>query len=175
MGRRWWSRRLCEEPASADRTNLRMEQDIAHLESLLSQHVQAFLKAVEVRNEEQQIEQLRWTYSVLARLLDYRLNDRDDWPAGGWVDDIADFRDFLPMESTPPGVLNLHGLMIWGKTGGQWIEPFSASIRYSSPNWRLLSYELKCGDPVRGLGKLEYGRRVRRWPQTWIFEFESQF
>jgi hypothetical protein len=90
------------------------------------------------------------------------------------VDDIEDFVDFHPEESTPRDELNLQGLMDWGKTtaGGQWIEPFSASIRFSITGGRLLGYKMKCGDAARGLGKIRYGGRVRRWPEQWIFNFE---
>jgi hypothetical protein len=150
-----------------------MDPEIARLESLLSEYVLAYLNAVEGGDESEKYEQLKWIYSVLARLLQYSLRDRDDWPSGGWVDDIEDFVDFYPEEPPPPGELHLLGLMSWFGTASGGIEPFTASIQLSNSDRRLLGYKMKCGDAARGLGKIAYGGRMRRWPKNWIFEFES--
>ena len=106
--------------------------------------------------------------------MQYRLNDADDWPASGFVDDIEDFVDFYPEEPSTQDELNLQGLMDWAMepASGQWIEPFAATIHLSNTGERLLGYKMKCGDAARGLGKITYGGRVRRWPDKWIFEFE---
>jgi hypothetical protein len=150
-----------------------MELEIARLESLLSEYVQSYLKALESGDESEKYEQPRWIYDVTARLLQYCLNDRDDWPAGRWVDEIEASVDFYPEEPPPPGELNLRGLMSWFgiATGG--IEPFTASVRFSNTDACLLGHKMKCGDAARGLGKIAYGAHVRRWPEQWIFEFET--
>jgi hypothetical protein len=150
-----------------------MEPEIIRFESLLSEYVPSYLKALESGDEAEKYARLRWVYAVLARLLHFRLIESDEWPAGGWVDDIEDFVDFYPERSTPRDELNLQGLMDWGKApaSGEWIEPFYASIHLSNPGGRLLGYKMKCGDAARGLGKIAYGGRVRRWPERWIFEF----
>jgi hypothetical protein len=150
-----------------------MEPEIARLESLLSEYVRSYLKALESGDESEKREHIRWIYSVLARLLQYSLRDTDDWPAGGWVDDIEDFVDFYPEEPPPPGELNLQGLMSWFGTATGGIEPFTASVRFSNTDGCLVGYKIKCGDAARGLGKIAYGGRVRRWPDKWIFEFET--
>jgi hypothetical protein len=150
-----------------------MESEIARLESLLEEHAQLYLRALKSRDESEKYEQLGWIYGVLARLLQYHLNDTDDWPAGGCVDGIEDFVDFYPDEPPPAGELNLQGLMSWFGTAASGIEPFNASIRPSNTDGSALGYKMKCGDADRGLGKIAYGRRVRRWPEKWIFEFES--
>src|ERR1700689_373405 len=110
-----------------------MEPEIARLEPLLSGYVQLYLKALESGDESDRCEQLRWTYAVLARLLQYGLDGRDEWPSRGWVDDISDFRDFYLEEPPPPDKLSQQGLMTWGSdsAGKQWVEPFSASVRFS--------------------------------------------
>jgi len=150
-----------------------MEPEIPRLESLLADYVKAYLLALGNGDESEASEQRRWVYAVLGRLLCRLMEDRDEWPVGAWVDDVAEFNDFHPDEPAPPGELHLLGLMDWGLTGPQWIEPFFASIRVSASG-DLLGYQLKCGDAARGLGKIHYGKRIRRWPEGWIFEFESQ-
>jgi hypothetical protein len=64
--------------------------------------------------------------------------------------------------------LNVEGLMIWGqrRQSSEWIEPFSARVRISEMSGGELSYEIKCGNAIRGLAQVPYTMSPKR--AEWI-------
>jgi len=149
------------------------------LETKLAGFVHSYIDAVHHGDSSQQQEQLRWVCSGLEYLLGALLQERDGW--AGWVDGINPAMDMLPDSVSVVSAveLSVHGWAIWGERGAGpfWIEPFLGSVRISDTGDAIVSYELRFGDAVRGLGKFPHGKHLRRvdwfFPTEWMFAFSK--
>jgi hypothetical protein len=145
------------------------------LEAMLAEDVCSYLRVCERRDEIEQ-EQLRSLCETLARLLGGLLEEHEQWSRYYWVDAI------VPTATTARSgsELNVEGFMIWAERGqsGEWMEPFSASIRLREPGREMSGYRITCGDAVRGLRTLNYtmGTKRARWARAegWLFEFSTE-
>lgn len=110
----------------------------------------------------------------MARLLGRLLLTDKRWNEYWWVDDVIEASaTFLPSRE-----LQLQGLMVWGQNGDtwQWVEPCSMLAAETTDG--VLSYQILCGDAIRGLGKVALEHRqedpdeVR--PDQWQFVFSNE-
>ena len=134
------------------------------LESKLSGFVHSYFHAVQAGDCSEQEEALRWVCAGLEYLLGSLLEGCDGW--SGWVDGIFPATDYLPDAITAVSAveLNVRGSALWGKRaeGQFWIEPFLAYVRASDTADSIISYEVKFGDAVRGLGTHPCGKHIRQ-------------
>jgi hypothetical protein len=153
---------------------------VGDLESKLAGFVHAYITAVHRGDPSQQQEELRWVCSGLEYLLGALLQERDGW--AGWVDGINPATDMLPDSISVVSAveLSVRGWALWGKSVGAepfWIEPFLGSVRVSDTADAIVSYELRFGDAVHGLGKFPHGKHLRRvdwfFPTKWMFTFSK--
>ena len=126
------------------------------------------------KDSEQAEVELRHICSTMARLLGRLLLTDERWNEYWWVDDVIEASaTFLPSRE-----LQLRGLMVWGQKGDtrQWVEP--CSMLASETTDGVLSYQILCGDAIRGVGKVALDLRqedpdeVR--PDQWQFVFSNE-
>jgi hypothetical protein len=148
----------------------------------LAESVRSYLRAcgaADQPKDETEQEQLRSVVCWLTGFLDVLLRTNERWNPYYWVDAI------IPSSATvlSPGELKVEGIVICGehKQGSEWIEPMSATLRVSETSDELSSYQIMCGDAIRGLRTLPYSMRYTNSPrrakyacaQEWMFRFQS--
>jgi hypothetical protein len=144
------------------------------LEGMLVHAVREYIGAR--RRDEDDAEQMRSIYSVLARILSGLLQDAEGWSRYYWVDDILQSSIAILSDNE----VNVLGWMIWGETKqtGECVEPFRAFVHVPQGNDRVFRYELFCGDAYEGLGKkpYQYGLTYRDpvLPEEWLFKFSVE-
>ena len=147
------------------------------LESKLARFVRSYIVASRTAHVAEQEEALRWVCSGLEWLLGGRLEGVDGWT--GWVDGILPATEMLPDGITVISAveLQIRGQALWGEraAGPFWINPFFGSVQISEGSEEITNYELRFGDAARGLGRVPYGKHLRRadwfFPAEWYFTF----
>jgi len=141
--------------------------------------VRAYIRASEGDESTETGEALRWVCAGLEYLLGELLNASDGWHR--WVDGVEPATDAIPDAVTIVSAVEMEvrGRADWGKAGKGpfWIEPLFSWIRISETDNKILSYIIRFGDSARGLGKIRYGKHVRRadwyYPDAWLFSFSK--
>lgn len=133
-----------------------------------------YLEASQAGAVDAQADALTSLSSALARLLQTLLEGQPGWSRWAWVDDI-EFQTATVLSRT---LLEVWGLAWWADGGGgQWMEPFTATLRVADGSTKLAEYHVCFADAVTGLGgKSPRSRRrhlVRDNPPAWLFTFES--
>jgi hypothetical protein len=148
-------------------------------ESKLAGFVRSYIHASRGIDASREQDALRWVCSGLEYLLAAQLQECDGWR--GWVDGILPATDmFADSAKVVSEVeLSIRGKALWGEKarGPFWIEPFFGSVRLSDTRDTIVGYELKFADAIRGLGKVPYGKHLRRaewfFPAQWLFVFSK--
>src|SRR5271169_563574 len=143
-------------------------QDITRLERMLLDSVRSYLYGCESGTNDVLSEGLRDICSKMARLLECLLLRDENWNEYWWVDDVLPTAVPVLLDHQ----LQLQGLMIWSQKGTskEWVEPCLMRV---SENVDVFSYEILCGDALRGLGEVTYEQRRMNGalPEQWGFVF----
>jgi hypothetical protein len=155
------------------------ESASADLESKLAGFVRSYIRASRREDSSQESEALRWLCCGLEYLLGELLQHSDEWK--GWVDGVTPATYMIPdsIKIVSPVNATLRGYADWAMDarGPFWIEPFLADVHISETEDVVVSYELNFADATRGLGRVPYGKHIRRpdwfFPTDWLFTFSK--